>query len=700
MKYANHLILLFLLGVGFLLKDHMHLSSDLVSLFSIKESAQKIKIASELGYTKEMYVAIKGFDTQAKTQMLSISDELEKLEGIISVQNSLKLTREVQNYYKKYYPVLADFDASKRDKQDIRKSLKKLYDEQLNSIFYTPVNKDDPLGLFSLKPFSQTGLSKRGSYLALENYGYLIRVKTSVGPSAMKEAQVLYAKCQDVFSKYKDVISFAPFYYTVENSDYIQKDVQWIITLSVLILLLVYYFLLRNLSLLFETLIALFASMVFASLVSTLMFEDFHILSLAFGMSITAVSIDYLLHYHFHGFYYTKARVNRSVLYGFLTTLIAFVIFSFIPIPLISQISSFTVLSLSFAYLLFTFVFPYIKIKPYTKKETSTFNFNKIPSIVVFAASMLLFVYSSMNMSLEKNIRNLDYQNSALREVEQVFNQSNTVKLVPVIVTASSVDNLMSHLHTIKDQDSSSFSLASFVQHKERCIKKKSVLQQYDFNGLNRQVNAVAKELGFKEGYFHDAYRFAQELPPCDYTQINSFSSFNLGVYKGDKYFSMAFVKDLELIIADDFVSSINLQALFSKVAQSMYKDLLLYSTLVVFVIFILLGISVKRSFLYALNYILFPVSFSLAVLVSFTSINLMHLFALIIIIAIGIDYGIYMSNTQEKMNTILAVKYSLLSTFAGFGVLVFSSIVALYSIGVIVSLGVFAIFVLIKVMR
>ena len=83
--------------------------------------------------------------------------------------------------------------------------------------------------------------------------------------------------------------------------------------------------------------------MVFATLVSTLIYSNFNVLSLAFGMSITAVSIDYLLHYHFHNFYQDKKIVDKNVLYGFLTTTAAFGIFSFIPIPIISQISFFAV---------------------------------------------------------------------------------------------------------------------------------------------------------------------------------------------------------------------------------------------------------------------------------------------------------------------------------------------------------------------
>ena len=119
--------------------------------------------------------------------------------------------------------------------------------------------------------------------------------------------------------------------------------------------------------------------------------------------------------------------------------------------------------------------------------------------------------------------------------------------------------------------------------------------------------------------------------------------------------------------------------------------------SMVVTAVFMLLFFSVKSKFLYALNFIIFPSSLVLAVLSIFYTINLMHLFSLIILIAIGIDYGIYMSNTKNQANTILAIRYSLLSTFAGFGVLAFSSIVALESIGMVISLGIISIFILIR---
>ncbi|MFC2074599.1 hypothetical protein ACFLR3_05040, partial [Campylobacterota bacterium] len=679
----------------------IHISSNLASLFTTEQSAQKMKVASNLGYTKEMFIAVKGFDEAAKKDVDNIVEQLRSIDSVLSVQSRFEIRDEVKDYYKLFYPLLADFNDEPFTSEKVNKKLQYLYDSQFSSAFYLPIDAHDPLALFTLKNNANNGVTYRGSYMALENYGYLIRVRTNVEPSQMKEAELLYTKCQHIFSQYDNVSAFAPFFYTVENSAYIKKDVQIIIILSVVLLLVVYYILLKNLSLLVETLTALFSSMVFASLVSTILFNDFHILALAFGMSITAVSIDYLLHYHFHGFFHQKKKVDKNVLYGFLTTTFAFVVFAFIPIPLIAQISFFAVLSLSFAYLLFTFVFPRIGIKPYGNVIHINSSFTKIPANYIFVLSVLLFVYSASQIQLDSNIRNLDYQNIELRDKEALFKNANQAQLSPIIVQASSRDKLLYNLHQIHTKAPNTFSLASFVLDKQTCLEKKQKLHKYDFEVLNKQVNEEAANIGYKKDYFQNAYAFTKELPDCKGEYLDLFSSYNLGVYESNgMFFTMAFIDEPKVIKSFTFVSTINLQELFSDVAQAMYKSLLLFSSLVIIVVLILLIMSVKKQFLYALNYILFPISLTLAVLVSIMDINLMHLFTLIILIAIGIDYGIYMSNTNQKSNTILAIRYSLLSTFAGFGVLIFSSIVALNSIGVVICLGILSIFVLTKVMK
>jgi len=702
MKYINHFILLSLLIIGFLLKDSIHISTNLLSLFASKESVEKLNIANNLGYSKEMLIAVKGFDKASKKKVRKIAKELEKLSSIKFVQYQVAPTEALQQYYKDFYPLLAHFDNKNLSKIDVSKKLQALYDAQFTNIFYTSIDKNDPLKLFSLDMQSVARASHKSGMMTLGKYGYLIRAQTDIAPSQMGAAKILYDEIAEIVKPFDDVVVFAPFFYTVENSAAFKADVQWIVALSTIVLIFIYFLLLRNVKLLTETLVALFSSMVFGALISTIFIENFNVLSLAFGMSLTAVSIDYLLHYHFHNFYETKSRIDKNVLYGFLTTIVAFGIFAFIPIPLISQISFFSLLSLSFAYVVFTFIFPHLKIKKYEDSAVVVEKKSKIlPASFIFILSLLLFGYTAFNFKLDANIRNLDYQNESLRTAEKLFKENSSQKLIPVIVEASTEDELLSHLHTIQEKDAKSLSLASFVLDTKSCKEKRKLLMAYDFTKLNNFVNEEALKIGFKEGYFKEAYKFAESPMGCELPDLSIFESFSLATYKSEKYwYTIALVEESEAIQKLEFVTDINVKAMFQKSAISMYESLLLFGTIVLGMIFLLLFLSVKRNFLYALNYILFPLSFVMAILTTFFSVNIMHLFSLIILIAIGIDYGIYMSNSSKPRNTMLAITYSLLSTFAAFGVLIFSSIVALNSIGVVISLGCGAIFILIKVMR
>ena len=703
MKYANYIILFLLLSVGVLLKDHIHISTNLLSLFATKESIEKLNIANNLGYSKEMLIAVKGFDRESKKKVRELSKKLQTLSSIKYVQSSVIPTLEMQEYYKEYYPLLATFDDADKSRNEVVTQLQKLYDAQATNVFYSSINKNDPLGLFELQNIKQSSISHKGDLITLGEYGYLLRVMTEVSPSQMKEAKELYTDVKTILGEYKDVVAFAPFFYTVENSTKIQADVQWIVALSTIVLLLIYYLLIRNIKLLSHTLIALFSSMVFASLICTLFFENFHVLSLAFGMSLTAVSIDYLLHYHFHNFYETKQKIDKNVLYGFLTTLAAFGVFSLIPIPLIAQISFFALLSLSFAYFLFTFIFPKLEIKRYKEnvKVAVKIETKKVPAIIFLLLSLVLFTYSALNFKLDSNIRNLDYHNTNLQDAEKLFRENSGSKLSPVIAHASTKDELILNLHQLHNAVPNSFSLASFVLDKESCMKKEEELNSYDFTTLNSVVNEEAEKIGFKKGYFKDAYHFASNLPACEIPNLDIFQSYGLSIFHDEKeYYTIALVSDLAEAQKFSFVSSIDVKEMFNRAATEMYKNLMLFGSVVLILIFIMLFLSVKKRFLYALNYIIFPLSFTLAILVSLDSINIMHLFSLIILIAIGIDYGIYMSNSDKPSNTMLAIKYSLLSTFAAFGVLIFSTIVALNSIGMVITLGCGAIFILIKVMK
>ena len=703
MKYINYFILILLLTTLFFLKDDLHLSTNLLSLFTSKENTHKIEIANKLGYSREMLITVKGFGDDSKEEVNKIVHELKQFKEIKSVQSSLVPPLAIQNYYRENYPILADFQVQTLTQDDIHKKLQTAYDKILNSFFYTSINKQDPLSLFTLHQMHNMKYSQKNSMMTLGKYGYLIRVQCAISASNMSEAKILYDKVHKTLDKYKNVTAFAPFFYTVENSNAFKTDVQLIAIISTLVLLAIYYLLLRNIKLLSETLVALGSSMLFATIIATTFFDNFNILSLAFGMSLTAVSIDYLLHYYFHNFYSSKQKIDKNVLYGFLTTITAFAILSFIHIPLIAQISFFAFLSLSFAYFLFTFVFPYIYIKRYeeTPQKNLQEKYLSTSSKTIFLLSISLLIYSVFTFKLDSNIRHLDYQNTSLMAAEKLFKENIHTTLKPVIVKAKSKEELLTNLHILKENVKTSFSFASFVPTITQCKERKTQLQQYDFKSLKSMINQEGDKVGFKKGYFHDAYNFTKDLPDCTIVDLTIFKDFSLNIYNDKKeFYTIAMIDDMQVAKKLPFISSIDIKQMFLDSVNGMYRQLVIFGIVVLSMIVLLLFLSVKNNILLAFNYILFPFALSMAFLTTFYSINIMHLFSFIILIAIGIDYGIYMSNATKKSNTMTAIKYSLLSTFGAFGVLIFSTIVALKSIGIVISLGCMAIFILIEVME
>ncbi len=699
MKYSNYLVLVLLLLGGVLLKDSIHISTNILSLFASKDSLEKLRIANELGYSKEMFVLVRGFDKESKKSLKSLVKEFKNLDEIQNVTYKIKPSKEIQKYYKKYHFLLADFDNSEHSQESIKEKLQNLYKKTSSSVLYKPVNKNDPLNLFSM-PKKELPAHK-GKYITLVDEGYLLKITTKIEPSQMDKARELYTKVETLLKNYPKAVAFAPFFYSVENSAKIKGDVKFIVALSTIILLLIYLVMLRDIKLLSHTFTALVSSMLFATLVCTTLVENFGVLSLAFGTTLTAVSIDYFFHYYFHGFYQEKRKFDSSVFYGFITTIVAFGIFALMPVPMIAQISLFALLSLSFAYILFTFLFPYLDIKPYKKISSTIKSGFVIPSCLISVVSLALLAYVSITISFDTNIRNLDYQNTKLQNLQKIFSTANTHKLSPVIVSHSTKEGILERLHFLKIKQKNSFSYANFIPQYKECLEKKAQLQKYDFVSLNTKLNAEANTVGFKKEYFRDAYLGMKNTPPCEEVDLEIFKSVGLNIInKEDTYYTIAMVENIQEAIKIDGVEPIDVASIFSRTAKDILDNILLYSLGVLFAVFGLLFLSVGKSFFYALNYILFPLSFTLSILSTFNAINIMHLFSLIILIAIGIDYGIYMSKSQELSKTTLAIKYSLLSTFAAFGILLFSSISALFSIGLVISLGVSALYILTKLMR
>ncbi|HIC77899.1 MAG TPA: hypothetical protein EYP02_01835, partial [Sulfurovum sp.] len=310
------------------------------------------------------------------------------------------------------------------------------------------------------------------------------------------------------------MLLFSSLFFTAQNSKIIKENVHNILYLSFGLLILLFFITLRDYKILLVNTLTLASSIFVALAFSTFIFKEVSIFTLAFGSAISSISVDYLFHNYFHGAYQHK-KVNRSIFIAFATTLLGFILLQFVEFPLISQLSVFAIISLSFSYFQFTFLYPYFGFTPKPNRlniEFLTDIKKRLPINMVFIFSLVTILYSSLTIEFDYNLKNLDYQNIELQK-RQATIQENLPQKMTLLIEANSVDELIDKAHQIKEKTSGHNSIANLALTQEQFQFKDENIQKYEFLKLKELLITNAKILGFKEGYFSNAYNFTKSIP-------------------------------------------------------------------------------------------------------------------------------------------------------------------------------------------
>lgn len=685
--HLNILIFLFLSGLFFISSSHIKFSTNFLELFFSQKTITLFDVIKKLELSNNIYIAKKGFGDESLDELYFLAKELKKLPQISKVTISLVPSKELKAYYKQNYYLLADFNDTKLSRDDVSKKLSLEYEKLANSFIYVPLDTNDPLGLFKIKLFPHA------KYLKIKDYGYILKATTNIDTSSTKEARELYENVKLLLQMQEGVMAYAPFFFLVENSTYIKNDVQKIVTIATLLLLLLYFFMLKNYRLLIHGIIAISSSVLGAILACGFYLDSINVMVLAFGISITTVSIDYMFHYYFHGCFTKKGFIKqKSVFFGFITTFGVFVIFSFIDIKLFYQLSLFSAISLLIAYILFSWTFSYLDIpKPLLKsKNLKTKSFNPL---FVVTISLVLLGYSYVHLKFDNNLRNLDYKNEKLLKLSKIFNDSLMQNSYQnIILSAKTKEVLLQKYEKLQALYPDILGIGKFVLSEKKCKEKLQKIKEYDFENLKKLINEEGNRVGFRDA-FVDSYTKTRDIK-CGMKPIDDMG-FKIVKVK-HTFYTLVLIDKKYKVVLEKGMEPLDITKTLSKDMDKAKKSIVKFMFVsIVFIIFILFVVS-GRDILYPLAFVLFPLSVVLFFISLFGTINIMHLFALIILMAISIDYGVYMHNTKNLVETRMAIKYALLSTLAGFGVLILSDTVALHSIGFVITVGIAMIFILI----
>lgn len=499
-------------------------------------------------------------------------------------------------------------------------------------------------------------------------------------------------------ASYKEgVIIFSPNFYSVENSAYIQNDVEKITALTILMLIGVYFFLLRNKIMLIFSLVTLFFSGLMAILLVKLMFTDVSMLVVAFGAGIATIAEDYLFMLFLNDSY-RKQQFNWAVFWGFSATEVGLLSLSFIDFPLVSQLAWFAFISLAISYLLFAFIFPHLKFYPETTPGKSDLFFNqlhklrRIPPVIFTALSLVFILLSLPYLTFDSNFRHLDYQNIPLLKAEKLFEETLGEDRIPIIITGENIEKLLQNTEVLRERAPDSYSVSNVALSTATSLERTQKIKEYDFKTLRTHLEEEGKKAGFREGIFKNAYLPLENLSP--YT-LNTDALRILGaeILKTDTgVMSLGYIQKVDLphIVTYPFFTPIDAKNLLSSSASNALKEFTtIFSVGFALMLTIIIAVTRRRA-LYALNFLFFPMSVILILFAASGSYNLMHLFALFLMMVYGIDYGIYLTG-GEISNSMKAVVYSCLTTFAGFGILILSDVPAVHSIGEVSIVGILA---------
>lgn len=680
----NIIILISLISLFLLMNSSQHISTSLLSTLPESQSKELLKKFETSTNNKILIIAIRGFDEKALTQMNSLKANILKIKDIKSlnrIENQAFIAHQ-----KEYLFFTSILDEKRIRSVDVQKELKKLYNTLTTSFIPPTINKMDPFQL--IKKDESLSIKLKNGRTIIENYGYVEYFK--IKSNSLKDYTRIHQEVKTITNSTNKIRAFSPIFFYVQNSTAIKEDVNKIIFLALFILISLYLVILRNIKLFLHTITTLSSSSLLAILIITSLYTDVSIFVIVFGISISSIAIDYMFHHYMHGYYTQSRRINTEVFYGFLTTVIAFITLSFISFPLIEQICWFAIISLLFSYIQFAFLYPTMN---FIQKRALAFSLPTLPMnpFIVLILSLIFIIFFSTKIHLDTNIKNLDYDNKVLKKEELFFSKINKKDIfIPILIEADDINTLIFNAQKIKQYSPSSYIPFSKLVHSSNINASK--IRQLEY--MNKEILNYSKDIGFRKDFFINAYTSTNTTVPF-YT-MQMIKNFGLEIFKYKKSYYTYFLinkNDYKSISHFAFVKSLSMKELFENEFEGIIDEFILLGTIVLCVIFLLLILVAKKRILYSINFLLFPLAIILS-MTMFISFNILHIFMALVIFAISIDYAFYTSK-EVNADTKKAIIFSLLSTFSGFGVLVFSSIPALYSIGSIAVLGILSILLL-----
>ncbi|STQ85993.1 hypothetical protein LS73_002300 [Helicobacter muridarum] len=763
-RFVNIFFLIFSLSLLFLFfkQDKITISQEVLDLFPTTHDREIVDIYQKFSNSRFVLVAIKGFTQESSNKLDSFLAEISKLENVSSTKRYIKITNKLQDFVTKYYYLVATPNIESKTKlapvltqaqvlDYLQVGLKTLEENHINtdSVKNDNINNStknpnnifnpiDPLGLFKLN-------NSISSELIIKDYGYLALVELkSLENNTINETLDNFNK---IASGYQDIRFFSPYFMNVQNLSLILKEVTYLSSFASIIFIIFYFVIIRIYTLTINTVCTLIFSNTIATIIVAIAYPKVTIMAISFGMGISGIAIDYMMHHNFFSIYAKKQPVfNKPVFYGYITTVIGFGTCLFVPFPLLSQLALHAIISLSISYVFFAFIYPRIGFsEPRLFKSIISLRKPIISSYLLLGISIIFLVICIPNIKIDFDISKLDYQNKKMLEERDFFDTKQREENPNILISSSSVDGLISlskilqkefesKYIKISDEDSlkpmiplSIIPTKLQIDENLRFLDSKQMQQNKLI--LKAVLPKIKKQMAKPQNIatndinsVFDIMESSYENPNIPNIDVNVLTDLGFNVIAeniGDSsmYYYLVSIPKAYMPIAQEVMSYIknpnikqidsitpkekelittqsmniemrSLQNIIKSITEEIYEPMLTVFGIAFCLMTLTLIWTAKRSFIDSYVFILFPLSSSLLIMSTHSELNLMHLFALLILVVVSVDYGIYSIKEVNNIRTTHAIFFSSITTGISFGILVISKTKALNSFGEIIFIG------------
>ena len=477
-----------------------------------------------------------------------------------------------------------------------------------------------------------------------------------------------------------------------------------------------------------------------AASVTLLIFGKVHLVTFAFGAGLVGVSIDYALHYlcerRVSASNQVLRRIMPGLILGLFSSVMAYAAQSLTPFPGLRQMAVFSVVGLCAAWLTVVLWFPLLTrdeiIQPLpgaAKLDAFRHWFPRLEQSLMLKAllimAILFSIFTLWGTRNHEDIRLLQTSPEALiqqeRTVQKALGISSSAQFF--LINSDSLEQclqieeqLAPVLSTLKKEGQLEGYLALSMRLpslKQQALNVKLVNQLYQsqldpfFQKLNIADSKLIKaQLDFNQ-------KKTDRLTPDVWLQQQSSENWRDLIVDNTEH-SAATVIRLNGLLSDDVKQSflslanatpgvhyIDQTKNISELMEKYRAEVITWVSMAYLFVFCILLLRYKVEVWRIALPPLLASLFTLAMLVQLEQgINLFHLMALILVLGIGLDMGIFLTETAEASHTWLAVSLSAYTSLLAFGLLALSKTPVLHHFGLAVLLGLCFVWLLVPVMR